>query len=188
MESKGLEERRKSLEEEFFRKENERQRDALRAKQDREAHKAALHAAGMTDSVLVDQLVDLGVEAQSVAALELVPLVLVAWADGTVEDEERDAILRAAHEAGVPEGGPGSQLLRRWLSSPPPESLEQAWTSYVRELCAQMTPQAKGKFSVELLGRAERIAKAAGGFLGIAAVSAAEHDAIDRLVRAFAGE
>lgn len=185
MESKGLEERRQSLEEQFFQKENERHREALRAKQDRASRKAALHAAGIHDDLLADQLVELGLAPQSVAALELVPLVLVAWADGEIQEKERDAILRAAHEAGVPEGGPGSQLLHRWLQTPPPASLETTWTQYVGELCTQMTPQAKGKFCSELLGRTLRIAKSAGGFLGIGAVSAAEHDVIDRLTQAF---
>jgi hypothetical protein len=185
MESKGLEERRQSLEEQFFRKENERHRDALKAKQDRDSAKAALHAAGVRDDILADQLVGLGVAPQSVAALELVPLVLVAWADGEVQEKEREAILRAAHGAGVPEGGPGSQLLHAWLSAPPPTTLEGTWTQYVRELCAQMTPQAKGKFCSELLGRTLQIAKSAGGFLGIGTVSAAEHDVIDRLTQAF---
>ena len=131
MESKGLEERRQSLEEEFFHKANERLRDALKAKKDRESAKQALHAAG------------------------------------------------------VPEGGPGSQLLHQWLSTPPPATLEGTWTQYVRELCAQMTPDAKGKLCSELLGRTLRIAKSAGGFLGIGAVSAAEQQVIDRLTEAF---
>lgn len=185
MESKGLEERRMSLEEEFFRKENERHRDALKSKQDRAAQKAALHSAGIRDDVLADQLVELGVAPQSVAAIELVPLVLVSWADGEIQPKEREAILRAAHDAGVPEGGPGSQLLQQWLSTPPAATLEGTWTSYIRELCKEMTPQAKGKFCSELLGRTLQIAKSAGGFLGIGSVSAAEHDVIDRLTQAF---
>jgi hypothetical protein len=188
MESKGLEERRQSLEEQFFQKENERHRDALKAKQDRDARKAALQSAGIHDGALADQLVDLGVAPQSVAAVELVPLVLVSWADGEIQPKEREAILRAAHDAGVPEGGPGSQLLQKWLETPPPATLEGTWTSYIRELCAQMTPQAKGKFCSELLGRTLQIAKTAGGFLGIGSVSAAEHDVIDRLTQAFSVE
>jgi hypothetical protein len=185
MESKGLEERRQSLEEEFFHKKNEQLRDALKAKQDRESAKKALNAAGVRDDVLAERLVELGVAPQSVAALELIPLVLVAWADGEVQEKERKAVLRAAHDAGVPEGGPGSQLLHLWLSTPPPATLEGTWTQYVRELCAQMTPEAKGKFCSELLGRTRAIAKSAGGFLGIGAVSAAEQQVIDRLTQAF---
>ena len=185
MESKGLEERRQSLEEEFFRKQNERLRDALKAKQDGESATKALHAAGVRDGVLANQLVELGVAPQSVAALELVPLVLVAWADGEMEEKERKAILRAAHDAGVPEGGPGSQLLHHWLSMPPPATLEGTWTQYVRELCAQMAPEAKEMFRSELLGRTLQIAKSAGGFLGIGAVSAAEQLVVDRLTQAF---
>ena len=185
METKGLEERRQSLEDEFFRKQNDRLKEALKAKQDRESAKQALQAAGVRDDVLAEQLVDIGVAPQSVAALELVPLVLVAWADGEVQEKERKAILRAAHDAGVPEGGPGSQLLHQWLSTPPPATLEGTWTQYVRELCAQMTPEAKDKFGSELLGRTLEIAKSAGGFLGMGTVSAAERDVVNRLTQAF---
>lgn len=185
MESKILEDRRKSLEEEFFRKENERQREALRARQDREQRKAELGAAGITDQTLVEQLLDLGLGAGDVVALELVPLIAVAWADGAIDDKERAAVLRAAHEAGLRDGDPGEALLQRWLATQPPASLVETWAGYVGELCATMTPESRREFRDELLGRTQAIARAAGGFLGMATVSPAEKKVIDRLSQAF---
>jgi hypothetical protein len=185
MESKGLEERRQSLEEEFFRKQNERLRDALKAQQDRESAKKALHAAGVRDNVLAEQLVEMGVAPQSVAALELVPLVLVAWADGEVQEKERKAILRAAHDAGVPEGGPGSQLLQQWLSTPPPATLEGTWTQYVRELCAQMTPRRRISSAASSSDARSRSPSRPAASSASAPYPPAERDVVNRLTQAF---
>src|SRR4029450_10355631 len=96
MENELLADRRKALEEEFFRKENERQRAALQARKKRDESKAALRETGIGDDALIDRLLDLGVAAEAVVALELAPLVAVAWADGTLDDRERAAVLRAA--------------------------------------------------------------------------------------------
>ncbi|HEV7731353.1 MAG TPA: hypothetical protein VGR62_04285 [Candidatus Binatia bacterium] len=188
MESKILEDRRKSLEEEFFRKENERQREALRQRQDRTDRKDGLRIAGITDETLAEQLIDLGVGAEEVVALGLIPLIAVAWADGSVDDTEREALLRGAREAGVRDGGPGEALLKSWLATRPPASLVDTWSAYVRELCATMAPEAKREFRDELLNRTQEVARAAGGFLGIATVSPAEKAVIERLSQAFCAD
>lgn len=188
MESKVLEDRRKTLEEEFFRKENERQREALRQRQDRTDRKDGLRIAGITDEALAEKLLDLGVGAEEVVALGLIPLIAVAWADGSVDDKEREALLRGAREAGVHDGGPGEALLKSWLATQPPASLVDTWSAYVRELCATMAPEAKREFRDELLSRTQEIARAAGGFLGIATVSPAEKAVIEQLSKAFCAD
>jgi len=57
-------------------------------------------ASGLTDIDLVDRLVGLGIRASTLAALTLVPLIEVAWADDRMEAKERDAILAAAAATG----------------------------------------------------------------------------------------
>ena len=46
-------------------------------------------ATGFQDPELIDHLVDRGFEPTTLTALALVPMVFVAWADGTVTPSER---------------------------------------------------------------------------------------------------
>ena len=86
-----LGDRRKALEEEFFKKESEKLRARLREQADRETARAALaEASGIGDAEVLDRLVQLGMSAETFAALSLVPLVEVAWASGKVEPQERE--------------------------------------------------------------------------------------------------
>jgi len=186
VEDKGLAERRKSLEEDFFAKENERLRVELRDRRERESLKAGLRLAGITSDPLLDRLIDLGIAGEAVAALGLVPLVAVAWADGTVDDRERDAVLRAARDAGLAEDQPGFQLLRGWLAHAPEAHLLEVWGEYVRALCAELEPDRQREFREQLLGRTRAVAEAAGGFLGLTSkISAREQAVIAELERAF---
>jgi hypothetical protein len=64
--------------------------------------------------------------------------------------------------------------------------LLETWATYVRDLCAQMTPEARRTFREQLLGRTRAVAEAAGGFLGVGRVSAKEQAVLAELERAFA--
>lgn len=58
------------------------------------------HVSDIRDEALLDRLLGLGITAECLAALGLVPLVWVAWADGEVAVEERDRIVAMAQAAG----------------------------------------------------------------------------------------
>jgi hypothetical protein len=116
-----------------------------------------------------------------------VPLVEVAWADGTLDERERGAVLRAAREAGVTDDQPGFALLEGWLRQAPEPHLLETWSAYVQGLCAQLAPDARRTFHDQLLRRTRAVAEAAGGFLGLGKVSAAEQAVLATLDRAFTG-
>lgn len=186
MESELLAKRRKSLEEEFFAKENARLRAELQARREREAAREALRTAGVTSPALCDRLIDMGIDAEAVAALALVPLVAVAWADGAIQEREREAILHGARDAGLPQDGPAYQLLQGWLTHAPGQHLLDLWADYVRCLSAELDPERRREFRDQLLGRTRKIAEAAGGFLGLfSKISAREQAVLDQLERAF---
>ncbi len=101
--SNALEERGRALEDEFFHKENTAKLAAMKAKLESQSNKEELRkASGMTDDDVLDRLVALGMRADTIAALSLVPLVAVAWADGEIQDDERSAILQGAHGKAPP--------------------------------------------------------------------------------------
>ncbi len=179
-----LGDRRKALEESFFAKESDKLRKALQEKEEAKNKKDALSAAsGITDDAVLEQLVALDIRSDTLAALSLVPLVEVAWADGTMDDSERSAILSAAKDAGL--SGESAALLDGWLATRPSYKVLSAWKDYVSALASTMDAAAKDKLKQELLGRARAVAESAGGFLGIGKISSEEEDKLEELARAF---
>jgi hypothetical protein len=176
----------RSLEDEFFRKEDERAIQRLREMQAKEATREALSkAAGITNEAVLDRLLALGVRPEIASALSIVPLLEVAWADGSMDAKERDLVLDRAAKAGIAPGSPGHDLLRGWLERRPSDALLTAWTEMVRGLAGRMGPQEIASLRSDLIDRAQAIARASGGFLGVGSVSSAERDMIDRLTAAF---
>lgn len=181
-----LEDRRKALEEVFFRKESERLRSELQIRRERENRAHSLgEASGITDQDLLARLVGLGIEAETVAALSLVPLVEVAWADGKMEEQERDAILRGARASGIEAGTPSDGLLELWTRERPPAGLMASWKSYIGAMAGELSAEQRWRLEETLIGRARAVAEAAGGFLGIGRVSASEESVLEEMKRAF---
>jgi hypothetical protein len=188
MSEEFLGDRRKALEEEFFAKHN---RQLLRQLQETTAVKAqaeALAAAsGITDATVLAQLMALDLSSETLAALSLVPLVEVAWADGRLDTKEKSALLAAAEQAGLSKGSASHQLLEEWLRERPSPKLLETWKAYVAVLSNTLNDQAKHALKQDLLGRARLVAEAAGGFLGLGRrISSAEQAVLTELEQALA--
>jgi hypothetical protein len=137
-----LGDRRVALEEAFFSKENERLRQRLRDMGQARQHKEALSAAsGITDDAVLDRLAALNIGGDTLAALALVPLVAVAWADGDVDDKERRVLLAKASEMGLGKQDVSYQLFERWLAAPPAAKLLAAWKDYIGAFAASLDPR-----------------------------------------------
>jgi hypothetical protein len=182
-----LGDRRRALEEEFFRRQDEKLRAQFREQEHRRQVKQELaQASGITDDAVLAELIALGIQARTLAPLALVPLVEVAWADGRIDSREREAILKAAQASGVESDSPGYGLLGGWLSVRPESSLRELWMQYTRSLCETLDAAARRALKADILGRARQVAEAAGGFLGLGSkVSAAEEAVLTELARAF---
>jgi hypothetical protein len=183
----SLGDRRKALEEAFFANQDAKLIARIKADRERSLAIAALRSAsGITDADLLGRLVDLGIDARSWTALALVPLVEVAWADGKMDAREREAILAAAAEHGLRPDSPGHALLENFLTTRPEASLFASWGVYVTELLANLTAADREAMRTRLVERARKVARAAGGILGVGSISDAEQQAIDALEKPFA--
>ena len=179
---KGLKAKAKALEDSFFAKENERILQELRAVRAREEKKKEFREyLNIENEEIIDALVDLEVEPETLIAFSLVPLVEVAWADGEIQAKERDAIIRAAVERGVEEGSPTCTLLRNWLQTKPGPRLLEVWKGYIEALKDSLGERSRAQLKSGTMGRARAIAEAAGGFLGVASISAAEKKILEEL-------
>jgi hypothetical protein len=183
-----LNDRRKALEEEFFRREEQKRIEKLRAMKEREEMRKVLRVAtGVDADRTLDRLIELGVGPATVTAIGLVPLIAVAWANGKVETGEREAILQAARDAGVAEGSEGEAMLQGWLTHRPGDHLVEAWVSYMQGFCERLSPEERARLKDDVLGRARAVAEASGGFLGLGnRVSPEEAHVLAALERAFA--
>lgn len=181
-----LDERRNALENEFFHKEDEKKIAALRQHQTELTTKEELQkASGMTDDAVLEHMVELGLTGKTVAALSLVPLVAVAWADGVIQDNERTAILNGAAGKGLEPGTPGYELLEKWLSKQPPDTLLSTWEGYIKALASQLNDEQNRLLRTQIVNFARVVAESAGGFLGIGRVSSSEDKILHRIGAAF---
>ncbi|MEE2679483.1 MAG: hypothetical protein VX546_12960 [Myxococcota bacterium] len=182
-----LRDRGKALEDEFFRRQSEDHRAKLREQETLGQRREALkHVAVITDDATIDRILDLGITAETWAAVSLVPLVEVAWANGQVEEQERRSVLAAAEANGVTPGSPSYALLDSWLAHRPDGRLMGTWAAYIAMLSAELSPAEKHALRDELMSRARHVAEAAGGFLGLGnKVSAEEKVILEELGKAF---
>jgi len=139
-------------------------------------------AVKIQDDAFVQRLATLGVRPETAVAVTVVPLVLVAWADGKLDERERDAILQAARQRGLTAEQITERLLRNGLARPPDPRLFRLWTGYVRRLWGCFTAQERWQMRSNLLQSAREVAEAAGGILGLTSkISAGERRVLDEL-------
>src|SRR5436190_6015854 len=186
--SDAFKQREIGLEEAFF-KERDRQLTAKLASElsALEEKRKVAHVTGIVEQHVLHSLVDAGVRGESLTAVTLIPLVEVAWCDGSVAAEERDAVLNAAAGQGIKADSASYALLKSWLEQHPDPKIIAAWKEYVHEL-ARLTPKETiSSMKKNMVDRATKVAAAAGGFLGLATISGKEQAKIDELSKAWDG-
>lgn len=183
-----LDHRRKALEDAFFTKRDQELLAKLREQQDRQKSKDMLASlTGAKDDAILDRLVEAGIGPETYAAMAFIPMIAVAWADGVLDIKERNAVLETAVASGVPADSPGYRVLEGWLNQEPSVTLLETWKSYMAILCQGLAIEEREKLRDHVLERARKVGNAAGGILGIGAISKAEKSVIDELAQVFAG-
>lgn len=181
-----LGDRQKALEDSFFAKQNAELIERMRAEKAKLSAKEGLEkTSGIRDEAVLARLVELKIGPETWAALSLVPLVEVAWADGVIADPERRAILSAAETQGVAPGSATRELLESWLGQRPEHKLLETWGAYTVDLCSRLSESERSALESEVLGRARDIASAAGGMLGFGKISQKEETVLAELAHAF---
>ncbi len=181
-----LETRRNKLEEEFFQNQDKEKIEKMRANASREELIEELRvASGMEDPKVLAALADQGLTPATIVALRLVPLVQIAWADGVIQDAERDTIVLAARAKGIKKDSLAFELLEKWLRVQPSQDLFDAWTRYVKVLAETFPKSNLTHFKAKIIQLSEEIAASAGGILGFRAVAKSEKSVLDEIKAAF---
>jgi len=178
----------RTLEEAFFAKENARLLQQMRERARQQERRAAMRdVVRVDDDALIDHLIELGLEPETVLALQLVPLAAVAWADGKIEPRERDAVLKASAAQGIASDTVAGQMLERWLTQRPGAELVDAWKRQMRALWPSLSPKERDGIRASAIERARSVAEAAGGFLGLTSkISPEEKAVLDDLAQVLA--
>lgn len=176
----------KNLEDLFFFQQDQKLIENLKLMEKMKETKESLsQVSGITDDSVLERLVELNIHPQTLASVAIVPLVAVAWADGEVDEKERLAVLECADNDIFNKNQMDRELIESWLSHRPPQVLIDAWISYVQGLCKELGSVQLNTLKEEILSHCDKVARASGGFLGIAKVSGEEEDMIRRLAKAF---
>ncbi len=174
-----------SMQDAFFRKEDEKLIENLRIMRKlTETREALRNVSGITDEHLLNRLVELNVRPETLASFALIPLIEVAWADGSIDPKEKAAFLKAADSIGMGFGSVDYQLLEEWSAIRPEPALFTAWEQFAADLCRNLGAADKTCLAADIIGHAKVVAAASGGLLGMGSVSKEEKAVLDRLEKA----
>ena len=163
--------------------------EALRKKQAiSDAIESIKSATGVEDDALLTRLAELGITAEKVPTLHLIPLLDVAWADGEIQDAERALLVEAARIHGVEEG-PALSFFEDLLATPPSRELVSAASSFIASLLSILPNDEADAMKTNLVNLSVGIADACGGFLGLwGRIDDDERKALNRIAAAIASE
>ncbi len=171
-----------NLEDAFFAEESARLLEKMRKQAEHAQRRDLLRrVVAIDDDAFLDRLIAIGIGPERAMVLRLTPLVFVAWADGGIDDREREAILRAAAAQGIAAEDTAREVLGDWLTRRPDSRILVMWKEYVRHIWERFTPDEQLQMRHNLLDATREIAQAAGGFLGLKSISTAERKLLEEL-------
>ena len=186
MRDRSLEERGRTLEEEYFRKQDaellrrarEEAARAERAASELAQARALAAALGLTfDSAppelqaALRRLSAAGITRDMALVVELLPALDVAW-QGGVDAAERDRLLAAAGLGAASQRS--MDLIADWCLSRPDPAVFEADLVVLRYRLHALPPDERPLLVARVIGACETVANAAGGWTGFRRVSAAE--------------
>lgn len=169
--------RSRLAEDEYFRR-----HDAENLQRAREAERAARERAALTEALgapdpdACRQLHACGLRTSTIALVEWLPAVEVAWLNGT-DEAERHA-LRVHFSSDDRVSAEGMVLLDRWLTLRPPDTLFAAGRRALRARLLTLGADEREALLARVLALCEATGRASGGCFGLGALSSDERSHI----------
>ena len=154
----------------------------IRAESD-EAKARLVKATGWKDQKLISQMAALGVTPNGLMAIQMIPLVLIAWANHGVDSKERDFVMSKAKRFGIRERSEAYALLEHWLSQRPPVMVFDTWRRFIRNELASMCPKTGARLVALTKEQMQAVARCSGGFWGFRRICHNEHKLITSMSR-----
>lgn len=177
--------RRRALEDEYFHRQERELMEKLRQRGLEDATRRGMsERTGVADEEILRDLQALGYTPETVMLLHLVPLLQMAWAEGSVSDSERDLILEAARARGVDKDSAADRQLAAWLTDRPSEELFERTLRAIAAILQLRPLEERDASEKDLVTRLTAIASASGGILGFGKVSPQEQEMLGRITQA----
>lgn len=174
-----------TTEEEYFHRLDAEALEQLRKRAASEEERLRLaEASHVKEPAILDALARLGFHQGNVMLIPLVPLIQVAWADGSVSHAERDRVVRFARRQEIQEGTLANQQLAAWLEQKPSNEIFQTARRALRTLLDQLPESQREARKRSLHQSYAAVASASGGLLGLTRpICPAEQELLDELGR-----
>jgi hypothetical protein len=180
-----LDDRRRGLEEDYFRRKDRELIEKMRQAAATERNRTEMSArTGLTDPALVGELEKLGFRPDTLGVLPLVPIVQMAWAEGGITPAERKLLVKLARDRGIAEGSAADRLLNDWMARQPSPDVFARATRLIRAMLDSGSPAGERLSAEDLIKYCESIAAASGGILGVGKISADERATLAQIAEA----
>lgn len=175
-------ERARASEEDYFRQQDAEKLERAREAARREGLKQLLaEKVGATDPEVLELLLEMGLDKETVRVVPLLPLVQVAWADGEISSKEAALVHEAARARQIPGTGPAHELLEGLLRTRPSDAYFEKALVVLRDVLASLPEEERRKGMESFAAAVQAIAVASGGFFGLGKVSPGEREAIQKV-------
>jgi hypothetical protein len=176
--------RGRALEEAFFYQMDQELIEQLRRRLQREEKiRLFASATGIQDKKHLELLADSGFELSTLTAFIWVPLLFVAWADGSADDMEKGVISEVLATKGIMKSTTSVMLEHEWFRKRPTEELWQVWAEFSTATLRTLDADVHNELIKEIVGLCRVVAHASGGMMGLGKISASEAKVIDRVTR-----
>lgn len=153
----------------YFQKRDQELRQQLRDKLSKNAGDIADDDAARLS--LAQRIAALGFEGERLKVFDLLPLIHVAWADGSVSRKERAAILDIVKARGIAPGTDAFQTVEALLEERPAQEFTERSLALLKDAVG-------GARAASIVDLCVQVAGASGGFLNIGTISSEERDMI----------
>lgn len=173
-------------EEEYFHQEDQRKKEKLRRQQQlkalRQQERSQIAEELSTSEAVADEALALGFDGATARVLPLLPLIQVAWADGTVTTKESEKVFKKAAAFGITPDSAAHEFLSLLLEEQPTD----LYFERANQVMARMVEDDKTGMSDNVLAWSKAVAEASGGFFGLAnPISKEERAVLDELATVF---
>lgn len=159
-------ERERGFEADYFRKQDARLLAKLRERSALgEVAQALAEKLKVDNAELLRHIAELGITRETGAAMLVMPLIQVAWAEGQVSEAERDTVLSLAAARGIDPGSPAYAQLEAWLKKRPSDELFATALEAMKDGLAVLPAAEREERVKGIVEAAHKVADASGGGL-----------------------
>jgi hypothetical protein len=159
----------------------ERQLEAIRSQE-----RAGVQDALQSSPAVAQEALSLGFDSETARVLPLVPLIQMAWVDGSVSSAESAQVFKLADRFGIKADSPAQDFLSVMLDERPSELFFERVNHVIAHLLQEEPDYWTDKSVLEL---SAEVAKASGGFFKLTnPISSEERDLLVRFAELFSVE